>query len=94
MYGRSTAEVDYERASDQEPESMPRSTGSSLLVSTAVESEPSTVSHDMLVNQVLFVTAFSGEDKYCITFTHWHKHLELVRHLWVVKPCEAAEHSN
>ena len=54
-------EVDYERASDQEPESMPRSTGSSLLVSTAVESEPSTVSHDMLVNQVLFVTAFSGK---------------------------------
>ena len=56
---RSAAEV--VRAT--EPESTPRSTGSSL-VSAAAGTEPSTVAgHAMLANQVPHLVAFSGEEK-------------------------------
>ena len=51
-----------------EPECMPRSTGSSSLVSAAVGSESSTASHAMLANQVPPLAALSGEEKDGITF--------------------------
>ena len=51
-----------------ELECMPRSTGSSSLVSAAVGSESSTVSHAMLSNQVPPLAAFSEEEKDGITF--------------------------
>ena len=58
---------------------MPRSTGSSSLVSAAAGSESSTASHAMLGNQVPPLAAFSGEEKDGITFRDWHEQLELVQ---------------
>ena len=61
-----------------EPESTPRSTGSSL-VSAAAGTEPSIVAgHAMLANQVPPLAAFSGEEKDGITFGDWHEQFELV----------------
>ena len=61
-----------------EPETTPRSTGSSL-VSAAAVTEPSIVAgHAMLANQVPPLAAFSGEEKDGITFGDWHEQFELV----------------
>ena len=71
---RSVAEV----VSATEPETTPRSTGSSL-VSAAAGTEPSIVAgHAMLANQVPPLAAFSGEEKDGITFGDWHEQFELV----------------